>query len=256
MIQCSLLNGWELTMNALLRIGFFTSFLILSACGSSSEKNARLPLPGTPPPATETQIQELAEAILAMGADIDPVEAARAARVSFEHTHELAVQYQITDRALVHNVKVNLGIKPRGLCKHWAQDMEKRLIAESFETLTIHRAIGAMVGVDHSTVIISRKGEDMYDGIVVDPWRDGGRLTWVHTVEDTEWGWRPRYEVLDEMMFENAKGNGRSALIYRSEGGPRRCLVILGRREYLPSTTDLSQCLPDDALLSSTDLNL
>ncbi|WP_253913136.1 hypothetical protein [Pseudoruegeria sp. HB172150] len=149
-----------------------------------------------PLPGTEADIAELTQAILALGSDIDPDEAARAARVSYEATHELAIQYQITDPALVHNTKVNLGLKPRGLCKHWAEDMEARLLAEKFQTLSILRAIGELVGIDHSTAVISPKGGDIYDGIVVDPWRKGGTLTWIATAEDTAWGWAPRLEVL------------------------------------------------------------
>ena len=152
---------------------------------------------------------------------------------------------------MVHNVKVNLGMKPRGLCKHWAQDMEKRLKAEEFETLTIHRAIGALVGVDHSTAIISRKGDGMYDGIVVDPWREGGSLTWIHTREDTQWGWKPQFEVLDKLAFEAAKERGQDSIIFVPEGGEvPRCLVVRSRSDYAPSTTNLSACTGGAGLMS------
>jgi hypothetical protein len=220
--------------------------MILTACGGTLEKSSSTSvLPGSPPPGTKTQIIELAEAIRALGPDVNPDEAARAARISYEHTHELAIQYEITDSALVHNVKVNLGIKPRGLCKHWAQDMEKRLKAEEFETLTIHRAIGGMIGVDHSTAIISRRGDDLYDGIVLDPWRKGGRLTWVPTIRDTAWGWVPQFQVLDQFAFAVAKERGQTSIKFRSEGGTERCLVVTGEEEYMPSTPDLTQCIKE-----------
>ena len=229
-------------------------FIILTACGRVPEKSGSTSvLPGSPPPGTETQIRELAEAIKALGPDVSPDEAARAARISFEHTYELAIKYQITDSALVHNVKVNLGLKPRGLCKHWAQDMEKRLQAEEFETLTIHRAIGGMIGVDHSTVIISQRGDDMYDGIVVDPWRDGGRLTWIHTNRDTVWGWVPQFQVLDQIAFEAAKERGQTSIIFRSESGTKRCLVVTGKDEFMPSTPDLTQCIKETSTLPPSD---
>ena len=72
---------------------------------------------------------------MALGPEVDPDEAARAAEIAFSYTRELAIQYQITDPPLIHNTKVNMGLKPRGLCWHWAEDMERRLKAEGFQTL-------------------------------------------------------------------------------------------------------------------------
>ncbi len=141
----------------------------------------------------------LGNAIAGLGAGVDPDEAARAARLAYQHTDDLARAYQITDPPLVHNTKVNLGLKPRGLCWHWAEDMERRLNAEGFNTLQIHRAIANADNpfrIDHSTAIISARGDDMTDGIVLDPWRKGGKLFWAPLREDTRYNWVPRTDVL------------------------------------------------------------
>ncbi|NNL19291.1 MAG: hypothetical protein HKP37_11175, partial [Boseongicola sp.] len=82
--------------------------LFLLGCATSTEKNL-VALPGTPPPGSVQEIAELELAILNLGPGIDPAEAAAAARASFSHTHDLAIEYRITDLPLVHNVKVNLG---------------------------------------------------------------------------------------------------------------------------------------------------
>ena len=164
---------------------------LLAACGVAPEKRA---------PASETEIAALASEILAMGPGIDPEEALRAARISYRHTRELAIQYQITDPPLIHNTKVNMGLRPRGLCWHWAEDMEKRLKAENFETLVLYRAIANADNpyrIDHSTAIIAARGEGMYDGIVLDPWRTGGYLFWDQVRDDTKYNWVPREQVLD-----------------------------------------------------------
>ena len=165
--------------------------LLVAGCGVSPEKRT---------PAGEVEVAELRHAIMALGPGIDPEEADRAARVSFAHTRELAIAYQITDSPLVHNTKVNMGLRPRGLCWHWAEDMEKRLNQEDFQTLVIHRAIASADNpfrIDHSTAIVSRKGDDYRQGIVLDPWRLGGVLTFARTLEDTDYDWQPRDEVLE-----------------------------------------------------------
>lgn len=158
---------------------------------------AKVPADG-PPQANQNQIGELALAIQALGPNVDPAEARRAADIAFNYPLQLAREYQITDAPLIHNVKVNRGKRPRGLCWHWAQDMEIRLAAEQFQTLDLHRAIGnseVALRIDHSTVIVSAKGNDMNDGLVIDPWRYGGRLFWGEPLEDTKYEWISRAEV-------------------------------------------------------------
>ncbi len=153
---------------------------------------------GTPPPGTTQDIAALEQAILALGPEVDAEEAARAARIVYDHTHRLAIEYQITDPPLVHNTKVNMGLRPRGLCWHWAEDIETRLAQENFQTLDLHRAIAnhdKPLRIEHSTTIVSRAGDGMFDGIVVDPWRLGGVLFWAPTREDAEYDWTPRAEV-------------------------------------------------------------
>ncbi len=167
------------------------ALMVISGCTGAGS--------GGPQLAESREIAELTRGISALGTDIDPDEAARAARIAYEHTYQLAQQYQITDSPLIHNTKVNLGLRPRGLCRHWAEDMEARLKQEDFQTLDIHRAIANAENpfrLEHSTALVSRRGETMFDGIVLDPWRFGGVLHWARTVDDTDYKWRPRQEVL------------------------------------------------------------
>lgn len=166
------------------------AILMIMGCGKAP--------PNGPPQASQNQINELTHSIQALGPNIDPEEARRAAHIAYNYPLQLAREYQITDSPLIHNVKVNRGKRPRGLCWHWAQDMELRLAAEQFKTLDLHRAIGnseVALRIDHSTVIISAKGDGMNDGLVLDPWRYGGRLFWGNPVADTKYEWISRAEV-------------------------------------------------------------
>ena len=149
----------------------------------------------------QAEVAKLATALLALDEAIDPEEAERAANIAYAYTAELRRAYRITDPPLIHNTKVNMGLKPRGLCWHLAEDMERRLLAENFATLDMHRMISSPANpfrIDHSTAVISAKGHNVFDGIVLDPWRLGGTLTWASVREDTRYEWRPREEVLAE----------------------------------------------------------
>ena len=160
----------------------------LSACAA----------PGTygPTLATPEDEQALTRALQMLGPEVDPEEATRAATVAYSETWRLAKLYEIEDPPLVHNSKVNLGLKPRGLCYHWADDLEKRLKQERFGSLELHRAVANWDNLllEHSTVILSQRGQSLYDGIVLDPWRLGGTLFWVQTLKDSRYTWTPREE--------------------------------------------------------------
>ena len=148
-------------------------------------------------PATKADVDALAAQLVALSSEVDPEEAQQAARLAYARTEELRVAYQITDPPLVHNAKVNMGLRPRGLCWQWADDLESALRAAKFRSFALHRAIAnaTTIRIDHSTVIISARGQGMFDGIVLDPWRKGGMLTWVATTQDPEYKWVPRAKV-------------------------------------------------------------
>ncbi|WP_375174854.1 hypothetical protein [Pseudooceanicola sp.] len=139
----------------------------------------------------------LEQAILELSPEVDPEEAARAARIAVTYPLELRARYGVTDPPLIHNTKVNMGLRSRGLCWHWADDLEARLAAEGFESLTLHRAIANATSllIDHSTVVISARGATMEEGIVLDGWRNGGRLYWARVPDDRRYEWERRADV-------------------------------------------------------------
>ncbi|WP_245972177.1 hypothetical protein [Rhodovulum iodosum] len=181
--------------------------LLAAGCAAPPQSQA--------PAGASQNVAALSQAILALGPGIDPEEADRAARVAYSETRVLAEAYQITDPPLIHNTKVNLGLRPRGLCYHWAMDMEARLAQEDFRTLALHRAIAnadVAFRIDHSTVIVSRRGDPYDAGIVLDPWRLGGVLFWAPVREDSRYVWHPRAAVLAE---KSARLSRRQALAAR-----------------------------------------
>lgn len=154
------------------------------------------------PTVNQSNIDELALEIRKLGPEVSRSEAERAARIAYTHSAQLAIEYEITDPPLVHNYKVNNGFRERGICVHWAEDIEKRLQQENFRTLTLHQAIAlpkTKFNVEHSTAVISKRGDTFDKGIVLDPWRYGGVLFWSPTRADTRYNWRPQVEVLEEI---------------------------------------------------------
>lgn len=176
------------------------AFVVLGACAS------------TPVPEfiSKTEINDLTQEIIALGQGVDPAEAARAAKIALEYPLVLAAQYGITDAPLIHNTKVNAGRRPRGLCYHWADDMQARLKQEDFQTLQLHRAIANATNVliEHSTVIVSQRGDTMFEGVILDPWRFGGTLYWGPTLKDERYKWVDRQEVFEYKAKRDKRRQG------------------------------------------------
>ncbi|MFD0858801.1 hypothetical protein [Roseovarius aquimarinus] len=160
---------------------------LLAGCGGA-------PAPG----GTVSGVAGLERAILGLGPDVDPAEAARAARMAYAVSDQLAREYEITDPPLVHNTKVNLGIKERGLCYHWARDIQTRMTAARYATLQFTGLVANADNpflLEHSTAVVIPRGGDWRRGIVLDPWRTGGRLHWDHVANDTKYNWKARADV-------------------------------------------------------------
>ena len=152
------------------------------------------------PAAHEQRIATLARDIAALGADVDPIEAGQAARLAIEYSLTLAERYEVSGASPVyHNLLVNLGIKPRGLCVDWTEDLMRRLQKARFHSLDLHWAIANYRNafrLEHSTVVISARGDSLFDGLVLDPWRHSGRLFWAPTRDDADYPWEPRSTIL------------------------------------------------------------
>ncbi|MFC3615202.1 hypothetical protein ACFORG_15665 [Lutimaribacter marinistellae] len=176
----------------------------LAGCSSTAEV--------TRAAVSEPSIDGLTRALIALDPSVAPEEAARAARISHEYAADLRVKYQVTDPPLVHNYKVNSGMRPRGICVHWADDIESRLRQERFRTLYIHRAISpprTSFHISHSAPILSARGQTMFEGIVIDGWREGGNLVWAPVSNDPDYNWRPRAEVLGKIAERRAEQQAR-----------------------------------------------
>jgi len=80
---------------------------------------------------------------------------------------------------LFHNFLVNTGMRKRGLCFQWAEDLLAQLDALELTTLELHWG-EARAGTwrEHNCIVATAKGQPFRTGIVLDGWRHSGRLYW------------------------------------------------------------------------------
>lgn len=118
-------------------------------------------------------------------------ETPRLAQTILSATETLARQYHVQPPALWHNFLVNVGMRDRGLCCHWTQDLLREIEALQLQK---YHAVWAVshhgTWREHSSVIITAADQRFEQGLVLDAWRNAGQLYWVHVVDDT-YAWRP-----------------------------------------------------------------
>ena len=171
--------------------------------------------PAVPTAIVDHRLGELNRAIRSLGEDIHPGEARRAARTALEYSRQLAYEYGVTDSAIIHNIKVNLGLRQQGLCVDWTRDLMARLQQENFSSLDLHWGIAnyeRLFRLEHSSVIISARGASLDQGLVLDPWRFSGSLFWAPVSQDQDYPWKPRAEI-HALKKRHKHQNGNRALL-------------------------------------------
>lgn len=133
-----------------------------------------------------SRLSQLAQDIEALGPAVDNDEARLAATEALQATGELARAYRMTRPAQLHNLLVNMGLRERGLCCHWAEDLVARMVDLELSSLEVHWVVASRGSLlrEHSSVLLVPTGDSFEQGLVLDGWRDSGDLVWARPVED------------------------------------------------------------------------
>jgi hypothetical protein len=114
------------------------------------------------------------------------LEARYVAETAITYSSDLAEEYDLVRPAVLHNVFVRMGIKDRGLCYHWAEDMMRRLQQLDLKTYQLHWGVAYRGSElrEHNSVVITARGEPFETGMILDPWRNSGDLYWALIQKD------------------------------------------------------------------------
>ncbi len=159
----------------------------------------------------------LASALTALSPSVNPEEARRAADCAYVTSARLAREYGIVGWAIFNNGLINTGLRNRGLCYHYTEDMLLAFKPLELKTLTVHWAIahpGNMM--ESNALVLTARGQPLEQGIVLDGWRHAGRLYWNAAAVDTAFGWHEdTSDYARQKMADFARATGKS----RERGG-------------------------------------
>jgi hypothetical protein len=138
------------------------------------------------------KIAALERSIAALRPEVDRTEAHRAAHTAVTVSLQLAEDYRVAPPARWHNLLIQLGVRDRGLCFQWTEDLMRAMLALEMKTLDLHWGV-AHRGSDlreHNSVVIAAARRPFRRGLVLDPWRNSGDLYWV-IVDQDSYPWEP-----------------------------------------------------------------
>jgi hypothetical protein len=134
-------------------------------------------------------------------------EAAMVASVAVPYAQRLADFYDMKPPVELHNVLVNLGMRPGGLCFQMAECMLAELRELPLTTLELRRGIAWKGDLwnEHNCVVVTAKGEPFESGVVLDAWRNAGHLRWAPVRMD-HYPWVPKPPPAKEMIVGSPRG--------------------------------------------------
>ena len=124
---------------------------------------------------------------------IDKNEAKDLAYQTIIYSKKLAKEYKVETPALFHNTLINMNIKKRGLCYHYANDLLKYLKTKQYKSFKFIKTIANRNEYfEHTAIAITTKNVDFKNSIVLDAWRNTGDLFFSKIKDDQRYKWEKK----------------------------------------------------------------
>lgn len=165
--------------------------LLLASCVST----------GTPAERQE-KARRLSHDLQQLAPTVSASEADRLATTAIEESAKLSSDFKPFVHPWMNNGLVNMGMRKRGLCYQWRDDLFPHLFRLHLKTMELHLTASKRdTWQEHHGIIVTAKGQPFEDGLVIDPWRNGGRLWWGLLKKDKGHPWKPLPYELTPMVL-------------------------------------------------------
>jgi hypothetical protein len=112
------------------------------------------------------------------------------AKAVVERLYRASQEYEITGSALFHNFLINTGVKKKGRCYHYVNDLKDALKEIDLKNFELHWG-EAYAGTfrENNALVVTAKGKPFEDGIAIDAWRSAGKPFWIPVSVDKHYPW-------------------------------------------------------------------
>ena len=139
----------------------------------------------------QEKIDQLSHLLQTYNKGIPLVQTRKLSQDISQKTEALSRAYQLTTPPLWHNTLVNTGFRKKGLCYHWSDSLYRHLKKQNYSGYTFH-LMGANVQeyfFEHNALAVVPKGSKIEEGVIIDPWRNSGKLYFDRIKEDPDYVW-------------------------------------------------------------------
>ncbi len=136
----------------------------------------------------ERSIKELTKALVALASDVDPAEAQSLSVTAHTTARRLKHEYRVVLNPEFTVFLYNIGMRKRGWCGHWAQDIGAELKELKLKTLVLHWGEAyPNTTSENNALVVTARNQPFDEGIIIDGWRRAGRLFWCQVKKDDEY---------------------------------------------------------------------
>jgi len=136
----------------------------------------------------ERSIKELTKALVALASDVDPAEAQSLSVTAHTTARRLKREYRVVLNPEFTVFLYNIGMRKRGWCGHWAQDIGAELKELKLKTLVLHWVEAyPNTTSENNALVVTARNQPFDEGIIIDGWRRAGRLFWCQVKKDDEY---------------------------------------------------------------------
>ena len=158
-----------------MRMFFALSFVFFfGACSGSDSPELR-----------QTRAAKLSAELRGLASTVSAHDADLLATTAVDKSAELAADFRPLPFPWLNNNLVNSGFRSRGLCWHWRDDLFPYLYKLRLRTLDLHLATAKRGTVfEHNAIVATARRSPFVEGLVLDPWRSGGEISWAKVATD------------------------------------------------------------------------
>src|SRR5438874_11015317 len=123
--------------------------------------------------------EELAKQVATLSPRVDPNEAKLLAEYAYATVAQLRQEYRMFGTPIFNNFLVYHGLKKRGYCYQWTEDLLLALNTLKLKTLELHWGEAhAGTWMENNCVVVTAKAQPFDRGMILDCWRHFGHLRW------------------------------------------------------------------------------
>ena len=144
------------------------------------------------PTLKEDKTLKLAKLLHTLTSQTTETESLQLSHDVFVKIQQLSKSFEMTSPPQYHNFLVNIGVKEKGLCYHWSDALYLHFMqSKNYPSFEFH-LVGANIGkywTEHNSLVIVGKGKAIESGVIIDPWRNAGKLYFAKVKDDEDYRW-------------------------------------------------------------------